>query len=78
MLIRLADYFPSPPDAIKMDVEGFELSIIQSDPDFFSAVSRLAIEIHSEYLPEGGAHSIAELLGPATTGPFKESGLLRL
>lgn len=62
MTVRLSSLFETPPDAVKLDIEGFELGVIEADREFFATVPRLAIEIHSDYMPAGAPQKIAALL----------------
>lgn len=63
MTVKLSSLFETPPDAIKLDIEGFELGVIEAEREFFASIPRLAIEVHSDYLPEGGPHRIASMIG---------------
>lgn len=63
MVIQLSKFFHrAAPDAIKIDIEGAELEMIEADHEFLGAIKRIAIEIHSDYLPPNGIHRIAALL----------------
>lgn len=51
------------PDALKLDIEGTELAFVESHVEFVASVPRLAIEVHTDLLPENGVARLVEHLG---------------
>lgn len=63
IMVKISSLFDTPPDAIKIDVEGAELGIIEADRDFIAKIPRLAIEVHTDMLPPDGVKRIIHALG---------------
>lgn len=63
VMVRLSSLFPSPPVALKLDIEGHELGVIEADARWVSRVRRLAIEVHTDMLGWGGVKRMVSALG---------------
>lgn len=62
LVVPLAGLFPHPIDAVKVDIEGFELDLVRTHKEFFRTIPRLSIEVHTDMLPPNSVHEIADLL----------------
>lgn len=60
-MIRLDDFAHLAPTFVKIDVEGFELQVLQGAPKILATCPKLAIEVHTEQLAQYGA-SVQALL----------------
>jgi len=64
---RLDEYEHLNPTLLKIDVEGFEMQVLQGAGKILSKRPKLAIEVHAELLPQFGAsvEGILSLIGAA-------------
>ena len=64
--VRLDDYAEFKPDMIKIDVEGFEVNVLQGGAEILKFLPSLAIEVHIEELKQYGhsAQEIVDILKP--------------
>lgn len=60
IMIRPSLLFQTPPDGLKLDIEGHELAVIESDSEWIAKIPRLAIEVHSDLI--GGSASVNRLI----------------
>jgi FkbM family methyltransferase len=63
VMVRLEDVLHGTVDALKLDIEGAELSVLESSAETIRGISRLAIEVHTDLFPPGGFERLVELLG---------------
>jgi hypothetical protein len=49
-MVRPSLLFQKPPDGLKLDIEGHELAVIESDNEWIVKIPRLAIEVHSDLI----------------------------
>jgi len=63
LMVRVSSLLDGPPDALKIDIEGAELGMIEAEKDFIAKVPRLAIEVHTDMLPEDGIERLVTALG---------------
>ena len=64
-MVCLDAYAQWKPDFVKIDVEGFEMQVLQGGQKIFATRPKFAIEIHAEMLSRYGAsvHDILKLIG---------------
>jgi FkbM family methyltransferase len=60
--VRVSSFFEIAPDAAKIDIEGFELEVLEGEREFFASISRLLVEVHSDYMPLGSPNKLAEII----------------
>ena len=77
VMVRLSALFDEPPDALKLDIEGHELGVIESDTDWIARIPRLAIELHTDLLEPGAAKRVVTALGDRPIHVLPENGELR-
>lgn len=63
VLVRISDLFKSPPGALKLDIEGHEVGVVEADARWVSRIRRLAIEVHTDMLGWGGVKRLVSALG---------------
>jgi FkbM family methyltransferase len=63
IMVRLSELFKTPPDALKLDIEGHELGVIENDVRWIARIPRLAIEVHTDMLGWGGVKRMVAALG---------------
>ena len=61
--VKVSSFFDRPPDAIKIDVEGAELKMLESEREWIANIPRIAIEVHTDYLPADGIPRLLAALG---------------
>lgn len=76
LIMPIDRFFPQPPDAIKIDVEGKELEVALAHKQFLRAIPRIAMEIHSDYLPLRALEQIVCALGDRHIRILAENGEL--
>lgn len=74
IMVRLDGLFGWQPDVLKLDIEGAELPFVESHREFVAAIPRLAIEVHTDLLPEGGAARLIDHLGDRPLYLLRENG----
>lgn len=62
VMVTLADVVKGRVDALKLDVEGAELEILETSHDLLRYIPRLAIEVHTDLMPRGSVDRIFILL----------------
>ena len=64
-MVCLDEYAQWKPDFVKIDVEGYEMHVLQGGQAIFATKPKFAIEIHTEVLSRYGAsvHDILKLIG---------------
>jgi FkbM family methyltransferase len=63
VMVRLEDVIHGEVDALKLDIEGSELAVVESSAELIRRIPRLAIEVHTDLLPEGGFGRLIAALG---------------
>ena len=63
VMIRLEDVIHGEVDALKLDIEGSELAVVESSAPLIRRIPRLAIEVHTDMLPEDGFARLIAALG---------------
>jgi FkbM family methyltransferase len=54
VMVRLEDVIHGDVDALKLDIEGSELAVVESSAELIRRIPRLAIEVHTDLLPQDG------------------------
>lgn len=62
LVVPLSGLFSRRIDAAKIDIEGYELELLESHRNFFQNIPRLLVEVHTDMLPENSVHRIADCL----------------
>lgn len=76
LMMPIFQFFPKPPDAIKIDIEGKELEMVRTHQSFLEKIPRIAIEIHGDYLPDNALNEIVSRLGDRPIWILSEEGEL--
>jgi FkbM family methyltransferase len=63
LAVKVSSFFDGPPDAIKIDIEGAELAMLEAEREWVAKIPRLAIEVHTDYLPADGIPRLLAALG---------------
>ena len=62
IMVRVSPFFDRPPDALKLDIEGAELAVLEAEQDWIARIPRLAIEVHTDLLPADGIARLLRIL----------------
>jgi len=63
VMVRLEDLIHDRVDALKLDIEGCELAVLECSAGLIQDIPRLAIEVHTDMLPEDGFYRLIKALG---------------
>ena len=63
VIVRLEDVIRGDVAALKLDIEGTELAVVESSAELIRRIPRLAIEVHTDLLPQGGFDRLITALG---------------
>jgi FkbM family methyltransferase len=62
VMVMLEDIVPRHADVLKLDVEGCELEILETSRHVIARIPRLAIELHTDLLPDDGVARVLSVL----------------
>lgn len=63
LAVKVSSFFDGPPDAIKIDIEGAELAMLEAEREWVAKIPRVAVEVHTDYLPADGIPRLLAALG---------------